>query len=275
MSSTGNRPAPNVDLEQLVAEADTGGRKPTGIAAADPPRRRDLLVAVPALVRLAAAVHVRLRHSQRHRSARNPSRPRAVPRLHGLSGVQVIAARATFPRSTGCWRWPARSPAPTCSCSNRSSRCGPGQPTTLDLVTAGAGILLLLEATRRSLGLPMVFVAAFFILFTFAGPYMPEAVQHKGASLSRFLHASMARHRGRVRHRARRLDELRLPVRAVRHAAGQGRRRQLDDADLDRAARPSARRRRPRSRWFPRRSTASSPARRCRTSSRAASSRSR
>ena len=36
----------------------------------------------------------------------------------------------------------------------------PGQPTTLDLVTAGAGILLLLEATRRSLGLPMVIVAA-------------------------------------------------------------------------------------------------------------------
>jgi TRAP transporter 4TM/12TM fusion protein len=63
----------------------------------------------------------------------------------------------------------------------------PGQPTMLDLVTAGAGILLLLEATRRALGLPMVGVAAFFILFTFIGPYMPEAVQHKGASLSRFL----------------------------------------------------------------------------------------
>jgi TRAP transporter 4TM/12TM fusion protein len=57
----------------------------------------------------------------------------------------------------------------------------------MDLVTAGAGILLLLEATRRSLGLPMVFVASFFILFTFAGPYMPAAVQHKGASVARFL----------------------------------------------------------------------------------------
>ena len=63
----------------------------------------------------------------------------------------------------------------------------PGQATTFDLVTAGVGILLLLEATRRSLGLPMVFVAAFFIMFTFAGPHMPEVVQHKGASLSRFL----------------------------------------------------------------------------------------
>jgi TRAP transporter 4TM/12TM fusion protein len=33
----------------------------------------------------------------------------------------------------------------------------------------------------------MVAVAAVFMLFTFAGPYMPEAVQHKGASLQRFL----------------------------------------------------------------------------------------
>src|SRR5690606_34590533 len=63
----------------------------------------------------------------------------------------------------------------------------PGQPTTMDLVTAGAGMLLLLEATRRSLGLPMVFVAGFFILFTFAGPYMPDALLHKGTSLQRFL----------------------------------------------------------------------------------------
>ena len=53
---------------------------------------------------------------------------------------------------------------------------------------------------------------------------------------------SMADDRGRVRHRARRVDELRLSLRAVRHASGKGRRRQLDDADLHRAARPSARR---------------------------------
>ena len=35
--------------------------------------RRDRVVAVPALVRLAAAVHARLRHFQRHRGARVPS----------------------------------------------------------------------------------------------------------------------------------------------------------------------------------------------------------
>jgi TRAP-type uncharacterized transport system fused permease subunit len=63
----------------------------------------------------------------------------------------------------------------------------PGTPTTLDLVTAGAGILLLLEATRRSLGLPMVIVAGAFIAYTFLGPYMPDVLQHKGASMAKFL----------------------------------------------------------------------------------------
>jgi TRAP transporter 4TM/12TM fusion protein len=63
----------------------------------------------------------------------------------------------------------------------------PGQPTMVDLVTAGAGILLLLEATRRSLGWPMVFVAGLFIAFTFGGQSLPEVIQHKGASLEKFL----------------------------------------------------------------------------------------
>ena len=63
----------------------------------------------------------------------------------------------------------------------------PGQPTTLDLVTGSVGILLLLEATRRALGLPMVIVASVFIFYTFAGQYMPEVIQHRGASLTKFL----------------------------------------------------------------------------------------
>jgi TRAP transporter 4TM/12TM fusion protein len=63
----------------------------------------------------------------------------------------------------------------------------PGQPTTLDLVTGTLGILLLLEATRRALGLPMVIVASVFIFYTFAGQYMPDVIQHRGASLVKFL----------------------------------------------------------------------------------------
>ncbi|MGE0154283.1 MAG: TRAP transporter permease [Reyranellaceae bacterium] len=63
----------------------------------------------------------------------------------------------------------------------------PSQPTTLDLITAAAGIVLLLEATRRSLGLPMVVISCAFIAYTFAGPLMPEVIQHKGASVTKLL----------------------------------------------------------------------------------------
>ena len=58
-----------------------------------------------------------------------------------------------------------------------------GDPTTLDLVVAVVGLVLLLEATRRALGPPLMVVAAVFILYTFGGPYMPDVIAHKGASL--------------------------------------------------------------------------------------------
>lgn len=59
----------------------------------------------------------------------------------------------------------------------------PGDPTTFDLVVAVAGLILLLEATRRALGPPLMVVASVFILYTFAGAHMPEVIAHKGASL--------------------------------------------------------------------------------------------
>jgi len=59
----------------------------------------------------------------------------------------------------------------------------PGDPTNLDLVVAVIGLVLLLEATRRALGPPLMVVASIFIFYTFAGPHMPEVIAHKGASL--------------------------------------------------------------------------------------------
>ena len=61
----------------------------------------------------------------------------------------------------------------------------PGQPTTFDIGVAVVGVLLLLEATRRVMGLPMVVVAGIFLFYTFAGRYMPDLIAHKGASLPR------------------------------------------------------------------------------------------
>jgi TRAP transporter 4TM/12TM fusion protein len=61
----------------------------------------------------------------------------------------------------------------------------PGAPNTQDMVVALGGLVLLLEATRRSLGLPLTVVAAVFMFYSLAGPYMPDVISHKGASLSK------------------------------------------------------------------------------------------
>ncbi|MFA7425559.1 MAG: TRAP transporter fused permease subunit, partial [Desulfosarcinaceae bacterium] len=61
----------------------------------------------------------------------------------------------------------------------------PGNPTQLDLVVGVIGLILLLEATRRALGPPLMIVAAVFMIYTFFGSYMPDVVAHKGASLSK------------------------------------------------------------------------------------------
>lgn len=61
----------------------------------------------------------------------------------------------------------------------------PGNPNTFDVAVSVAGIVLLLEATRRVLGLPMVIVAIVFLIYVLGGPHMPDLLAHKGASLSK------------------------------------------------------------------------------------------
>ena len=58
-----------------------------------------------------------------------------------------------------------------------------GAPITIDYVVAVVGMLLLLEATRRSLGPPLMIIAIIFLVYTFFGPYMPGIIAHKGNTL--------------------------------------------------------------------------------------------
>lgn len=62
-----------------------------------------------------------------------------------------------------------------------------GAPTSMDIVVAVIGMVLLLEATRRALGPPLMVVAAVFLLYTFGGPHMPDVIAHKGASLNKAM----------------------------------------------------------------------------------------
>ncbi|WP_300274322.1 TRAP transporter permease [Halomonas sp.] len=59
----------------------------------------------------------------------------------------------------------------------------PGAPILQDVIIGVAGILLLLEATRRALGPPLMIIASIFIVYSLAGPYMPGILSHRGVSL--------------------------------------------------------------------------------------------
>ncbi len=57
-----------------------------------------------------------------------------------------------------------------------------GTATPLDIVFGVIGILLVLEAARRVVGVPMVVIAVVFIAYAFAGPYIPGKLAHRGAT---------------------------------------------------------------------------------------------
>lgn len=58
-----------------------------------------------------------------------------------------------------------------------------GAPILQDIVAACIGIPLLFEAARRSLGITLPLIAAIFLLYNFFGNYMPEMIAHKGFGL--------------------------------------------------------------------------------------------
>ncbi|MFO8047353.1 MAG: TRAP transporter permease [Halomonas sp.] len=60
----------------------------------------------------------------------------------------------------------------------------PAAPITQDVIVGIIGIVMLLEATRRALGPPLMIVASVFILYSLFGPYMPGILAHRGVSFN-------------------------------------------------------------------------------------------
>ncbi|GAB3057532.1 TRAP transporter permease [Salinicoccus sesuvii] len=60
-------------------------------------------------------------------------------------------------------------------------------PSTLDVIVATVGILLVLEITRRTSGWTLPILAGIFIVYSFAGPYLPGILNHNGYSFERFI----------------------------------------------------------------------------------------
>ncbi len=62
-----------------------------------------------------------------------------------------------------------------------------GLTIPVELILGIIGILILLEATRRVIGIPLVVIAVCFLLFSYFGQYAPDIISHGGLSLKRLV----------------------------------------------------------------------------------------
>jgi len=63
----------------------------------------------------------------------------------------------------------------------------PTRPTPEELVLGGALILLILEATRRTIGWVLPVITALFLVYCYFGPSIPEPFDHRGFALNRII----------------------------------------------------------------------------------------
>ena len=183
MTNPTETPLPEKDMQEMIAEADTGGRNPKGKIS------RNVLFFVPLCWTLFQLWYASPLPFMLNFFVINDTEARAIH-----LAFAVFLAYTAFPtfksspkRYIPVQDWVLAFIAAFCSSyiyifyAQLAER--PGNPTTLDLIVAVIGLVLLLEATRRALGPPLMIVAAIFITYTFAGPYMPDVIAHKGASL--------------------------------------------------------------------------------------------
>jgi TRAP transporter 4TM/12TM fusion protein len=173
-----------VDLEQLVAEADTGGRKPSGLVA-----RAIVVVAVAwSLFQLWYA---------------SP-----LPFMFGFGVFSDTEARAfhlSFALFLAFTCYPAfafsprdRVPIVDLALAAAAIACvlylvvfyrelvlRPGLPTFADIAVSVLGVILLIEASRRAEGPWMPVISLTMLAYVFLGPYLPGLLSHKGASVGR------------------------------------------------------------------------------------------
>jgi len=173
-------------LQEMVAESDTGGRKPTGAVAT-----ALMIVALSwSLFQLWYASPLPFTFNI---LVFNATEARSIHLAFAI--FLAYTAYPAFKRSPRAYvpvqDWVFAAVGAFCTgyiflfYSELSTR--PGQPITQDLVVAVIGMVLLLEATRRVLGPPMTIVALVFLTYTFGGQYMPDMIAHKGASLAKAM----------------------------------------------------------------------------------------
>jgi TRAP transporter 4TM/12TM fusion protein len=173
--------ASDVDLEDMVASSDSGARKPAGVPG-------KLLVSIAAAWSLfqlwiASPLPYMFRFG-----VFNATETRSIHLAFALFlAFMAYPALKRSPRDRiPIQDWVLAAVAAFCGAyiflfyAELSNR--PGAPITQDVIVGVVGILMLLEATRRALGPPLMIVATVFILYSLFGPYMPGILAHRGVT---------------------------------------------------------------------------------------------
>ena len=183
MTIATENPVPDDKVEELVADVDTGGRNPQGTIS------RKVLFFVPLMWTIFQLWYASPLPFMLNVFVINDTEARSIHLTFAVFLAYIaFPTFKTSPRKHIPYQdWVIAFIAAFCAgyiylfYTQLADR--PGKPTTIDLAVSVAGLIFLLEATRRALGPPLMVVAAVFITYTFAGPYMPDVIAHQGASL--------------------------------------------------------------------------------------------
>lgn len=182
--TTQSKPHPHLEdeLEALVASADTGARKPAGITGR-------ILVSTAALWSLFQLWIASPLPFVLGFGVFNATQARSIHLAFAVFlGFMAFPALKRSPRDrVPLLDWVLALLAAFCAAyiylfyAELSGR--PGSPTIQDVAVGILGLILLLEATRRALGPPLMIVALVFIVYSLAGPWMPGILAHRGVSV--------------------------------------------------------------------------------------------
>jgi TRAP transporter 4TM/12TM fusion protein len=183
MTHATEKPAPGQKVEDIVAEVDTGGRNPKGTIS------RNVLFFVPLCWTLFQLWYASPLPFMLNFFVINDTEARAIHLAFAmfLAYTAFPTFKSSPKRRIPIQDWIIAFAAAFCAAyiyifyTELSGR--PGRPTAIDLTVSVAGLIFLLEATRRALGPPLMVVATIFIIYTFAGSHMPDVIAHQGASL--------------------------------------------------------------------------------------------
>jgi len=174
----------SVSADELVAEADTGGRRPSGATA-------QILIYSALIWSIFQLWYASPLPFMFNVFVLNDTEARAIHLAFAVFlSYMAFPARKNSPRTYVPYQdWLFALVGAFCAAYlflfYRELADRPGAPTQFDVAVGVVGMILLLEATRRALGPPLMIVAAIFMIYTFGGSHMPDVISHQGASLNK------------------------------------------------------------------------------------------